>query len=296
MKVCVIPTWVKPDNAEGGIRRVSEAQWKYLPQFGVEPVKTVHSADLIATHGSSKVDTGGKPIVNHNHGLMWDLYDWPDWAHEINKQVVAAMSQAVAHTAPSRWVANALTRGMLVHPEVIHHGIDPDEWQPDETWDQYVLWNKARADYVSNPEDMQALARKLPHVAFKSTLGKKTKNVAIIGTMPLKNMKECIRHAGVYLCTARETFGIGTLEAMACGVPVVGWDWGGQAEIIRHGETGFLAKPYDYKALAEGVQWAIANRDTIGSNARDDVLAVRTDCHRLDHAGMPPKGHQFGTS
>ena len=35
-----------------------------------------------------------------------------------------------------------------------------------------------------------------------------------------------------YLATTRETFGIGTLEALAAGVPVLGYDWGGTAELV----------------------------------------------------------------
>jgi glycosyltransferase involved in cell wall biosynthesis len=127
---------------------------------------------------------------------------------------------------------------------------------------------------VSNPADMLELAKLMPDVEFKSTVGKNVpKNVHIIGTMPVDNMREWVRHAGIYLATARETFGIGTLEALSCGVPVVGWDWGGQAEIVKHGETGFLAEPHDYKALSEGIRWAIANRIVLGNNAREDAIA-----------------------
>ena len=273
LKVCVHPTWRRTDKADGGIRRVSEALWKYLPQFDVQPIYSTIDADLIATHGSARVSNPNIPIVNHNHGLMWSKYKWPAWAHETNKQVVDAMLQAVAHTAPSQWVANALTRGMLVYPEVIYHGVDADVWQPPQDVSPYILWNKARADPVSNPVDMQELAKLLPDIKFMSTIGEATTNVDIIGTMPIDEMMNWVQHAGLYLCTARETFGIGTLEAMSCGVPVVGWDWGGQREIIKHGETGFLAKPGDYKALAEGVRWAIDERDRLGGNAREDVLA-----------------------
>jgi glycosyltransferase involved in cell wall biosynthesis len=192
------------------------------------------------------------------------------------------MIQAVAHTAPSQWVANALTRGMLVYPEVIYHGVDADVWEPPRGVSQYVLWNKARADAVSNPEDMQELAALLPNIQFISTIGEIAQNVNIIGTMPVDQMMDWVQHAGLYLCTARETFGIGTLEALSCGVPVVGWDWGGQSEIIKHGETGFLATPGDYKALAEGVRWAIGERDRLSGNAREDVLARWGWEHRIE--------------
>jgi len=275
MKVCIFPHWRgKPDNAHGGIRRVWEAQEKHLQSFDVEVVTDPNECDVVACHGTSLVTVPNTPTVNHSHGLYWSCYDWSDWAHKANKLVVESMSASVAHTAPSYWVANALRRGMLVYPEVIHHGVDPDEWVPSDDWEPFLLWNKARKDIVSDPRDMQELARHLPDVQFRTTLvdGNVPNNVHKLGIMPLGSMKEWVRHSGLYLATARETFGIGTLEAMSCGVPVVGWDWGGQTEIIKHGETGFLAKPGDYQALAEGVKWALANRDKLGENARNDVL------------------------
>jgi glycosyltransferase involved in cell wall biosynthesis len=42
------------------------------------------------------------------------------------------------------------------------------------------------------------------------------------------------RNAGVYLSTAKETFGIGILEALACGVPVLGYAHGGILDLVQH--------------------------------------------------------------
>ena len=47
-----------------------------------------------------------------------------------------------------------------------------------------------------------------------------------------------------------EPFGNTAPEAMAYGIPVVGTDLGGTAEIVRHGETGFLFPSGDADALA----------------------------------------------
>ncbi len=81
--------------------------------------------------------------------------------------------------------------------------------------------------------------------------------------LPYALGREFVRNASVYLCTPRETFGIGTLEALAAGVPVVGWRWGGQTEIIEHGVDGWLAEPGDVAGLAEGVRWALAKREQL---------------------------------
>jgi FkbM family methyltransferase len=48
------------------------------------------------------------------------------------------------------------------------------------------------------------------------------------------------------------------VEAMACGVPVVGFDIGGIPDMIVHKKNGFLARPRDIDSLLEGIEWAIS--------------------------------------
>lgn len=274
MKVFLDPNPGKrPDRADGGIRRVLDAQIKYLPQFGVEIVRHIEHADLTAGHVDHLPIVQGKPFVSHNHGLMWREYFNNDNDREINASVVNALIQTDAITTPSKWVAQAIGYGLLRTPRVIYHGVDVDEWTPPNKAGDYVLWNKARADAVSNPKDMNEVAQRLRAVKFISTLGNKTSNVSLCGVVNYGRMKALVNGAGVYLATARETFGIGTLEALASGVPVAGWDYGGQSEIIQQGETGYLAPYGDYETLADCVTRCIAERVRLSTNARADTLA-----------------------
>jgi len=272
IKVHIAPDYLdKPDKADGGIRRVSEAMIKHLPAYGVEHVRNPRDADIIVNHGATLTYAPGKPIVNVNHGLMWSRQDWGDGMQDVNRLVTESMARAVAHTAPSEWVANAIRRGGLWYPEVVYHGVDAGDFEVPDSYEKYVLWNKARADYVSNPQDVMTLARFMSNTKFVSTLGRGTTNLKIMGTVPYDEMRKTVAQAGVYLATARETFGIGTLEAMACGVPIAGWDWGGQSEIVVQGETGYLAPPGDYKSLIECVNKCFEHRNRLGANARHDV-------------------------
>jgi len=50
--------------------------------------------------------------------------------------------------------------------------------------------------------------------------------------------------------SAKESFGLAALEAMACEVPVISTNAGGLPEVNTHGKTGFLAEVGDVKAMA----------------------------------------------
>ncbi len=59
-----------------------------------------------------------------------------------------------------------------------------------------------------------------------------------------------------------ETFGQTLIEAMACGSIPVSFDGSGQADIIRHEVTGYLARRLSAESLADGLQWALQSRLT----------------------------------
>lgn len=271
-KVFISPDFPNPDKGDGGIRRVVSAMRQYLPDYDWQVVSTPQEADVLNCHAMMRETDPTKPMVYSSHGLHWADYDWPTELLKCNQFMVDTMAMSQAITVPSDWVGMAIARGMLRKPKTIYHGVDINEWQVVDDSKGYVLWNKARHDVVSNVNEMQQLAALMPDVPFVSTIGNKTDNVIVMGVVPYENMKRAIAHAGVYLATARETFGIGTLEAMACGVPIAGWDHGGQREIIRQGETGYLAPFGDYEELAKCVRLCLAERERLSQNARQDVV------------------------
>lgn len=65
------------------------------------------------------------------------------------------------------------------------------------------------------------------------------------------------------------------MEAMACGTPVVAFRIGGMPDMISHGETGWLAHPFDHKDLARGIVYVIENvsrREEMGIHAREKIV------------------------
>jgi len=64
------------------------------------------------------------------------------------------------------------------------------------------------------------------------------------------------------------------MESLACGTPVVGFDIGGNSDLIDHQGNGYLAKPFDTEDLAQGIEWVINHPDysEISTEARNVVL------------------------
>lgn len=58
-----------------------------------------------------------------------------------------------------------------------------------------------------------------------------------------------------------EAFGLVTVEAMACGKPVIGTSVGGIPDTIEDGKNGFLVPPRDPQSLAEKIILLLENQD-----------------------------------
>ncbi|MFC3848027.1 glycosyltransferase [Helicobacter baculiformis] len=64
------------------------------------------------------------------------------------------------------------------------------------------------------------------------------------------------------------------LESLACGTPVVGFDIGGNGDLIKHQENGYLARPFDVLDLKKGIVWVLntAHYPKLCDRARAHVL------------------------
>ena len=79
-----------------------------------------------------------------------------------------------------------------------------------------------------------------------------------------------LRRASVLVHPARwEGFGLGVLEAMLAGVPVVASNVSSLPELVVDDETGYLVRPEDPSALALGVARALQEQERLGAGARE---------------------------
>jgi UDP-glucose:tetrahydrobiopterin glucosyltransferase len=76
-------------------------------------------------------------------------------------------------------------------------------------------------------------------------------DVEYLGFLPQSELQEVLGSCQGMLMTHKwiEAFGNVVIEALACGVPTLGYRRGGPAEIIQDGETGFLIEPDNVSEL-----------------------------------------------
>jgi UDP-glucose:tetrahydrobiopterin glucosyltransferase len=79
--------------------------------------------------------------------------------------------------------------------------------------------------------------------------------VSYEGFLPTVELQQALGNCQALLMTPRwvEAFGNVAIEALACGVPVIAYRRGGPAEIVRHGETGFLVEPDRVEGLVAAI-------------------------------------------
>lgn len=84
---------------------------------------------------------------------------------------------------------------------------------------------------------------------------------------------EILPCADVFLLPSEhESFGLAALEAMSCGLPVVGSRVGGLHEVVVEGETGYLCDPHDVACMTELILSLLTNdefRRGMGARARE---------------------------
>ena len=96
-----------------------------------------------------------------------------------------------------------------------------------------------------------------------------------MGTVPNSDMPRLLNSSEVFVLPSNyEGSPKALLEAMACGLPVIGTDVPGIREVIQHGVNGLLCEPNEYH-IASAIVNLLSDlevRRRLGHQARKDVL------------------------
>jgi len=106
-----------------------------------------------------------------------------------------------------------------------------------------------------------------------------SETVKVVGFTP--NVQEELRRSAVFVFPSEcEGFAKSTLEAAACGLPLIATEESGDA--VVDGETGRVIPANDVEALAAALEWAAGNRDALAEMGRRGRERVER-CLTWDH-------------
>jgi sucrose-phosphate synthase len=84
------------------------------------------------------------------------------------------------------------------------------------------------------------------------------------------------RRRGIFVNPAlTEPFGLTLIEAAASGLPIVATEDGGPRDIVAHCRNGLLVNPMDINAIAEAIEYALADSTRWRRWARNGIAGVR---------------------
>jgi glycosyltransferase involved in cell wall biosynthesis len=159
----------------------------------------------------------------------------------------AAANRVDHYLAISRYVAGRIKKTYNREAVVIYPPVDTDTFVPNEGKKEYYLTASRMVPYKKTDLIVEAFSRmpdkKLVVIGegpdFQKVKFKAGKNIELLGYQPSSILKEYMQQARAFVYAAEEDFGIVTVEAQACGTPVIAFGKGGSLEtVIPLGQPG----------------------------------------------------------
>ena len=194
----------------------------------------------------------------------------------LKKQAVGRLRAWDRRTAdrPTRYLANSSAVAERIRrvygrdARVCHPPVDVDFFTPGEgPRENFVLAVGALVPYKKYEDAIdaaRATGRRLVLVGRgpeeEALRARASGNVDIRTNLLPDDLRRLYRGCAMFLQPGEEDFGIASVEAIACGAPVVALARGGVLDVVRDGETGILYGAPGAAALAEAIGRAARTR------------------------------------
>ena len=305
--ISIMPsTWVKLiNNSDADIIHLHWIQNEMLSIKDLSKIKkpivwTLH--DMWPFCGAEHFTTDKRWSEGYNANNRPDYesgFDLNRWTWQRKKKYWKTSLQIIT---PSEWLEQCVGKSILMKNwpvTVVPNPIDTDSWKP--------LDKKLSRDCLNLPQKTKLLlfgaaggtsdyrkgfdliqdSLKLTHNKVNNTMllifGQSKPDTPIDFGLPVHYMGnlqdeislQCVYNAAdVMLIPSRQDNLPNTaVEAHACGVPVVAFDIGGLSDIVKHQQTGYLAKAFDVADFARGINWILENNKKLklAENARNQI-------------------------
>lgn len=224
---------------------------------------------ISSSHAVAKgVLTGTNQLhISYFNGLMnyaWDLYHCylknakldkgiKGWLakiilHYIRQWDISTANRVDYYIANSEYMAKSIKKIYGRESTVIYPPVATNEFRLETVKDDYYL-AVGRLVPVKNMDIIVRAFTMMPEkklvilgdgtemAKLKAFAGK---NIELLGNQNSRVVAGYMAKAKALITASVEPFGIATVEAQACGTPVIAYGKGGSLEIVKHGETGFF--------------------------------------------------------
>ncbi|MEM4347839.1 MAG: glycosyltransferase [Candidatus Altiarchaeota archaeon] len=194
-------------------------------------------------------------------------------------------------TAPSNVIKKRLIEKGVNDVIVLSNGIDLKFFRkinPKDFKRKFGIHGKkfigfcGRFGYEKHLEDLISIAENFdgeiliaglgPAESYYKKLAKGKKNVKFLGFLNRDDLLGFYSTLDLFIFpSTAETQGLVALEAMACGVPVIGANAFALKDTVKDGKTGYLYEQGDVKTLAELIEKAYEHRKTLSKNCIEYV-------------------------
>lgn len=290
---------------------ISEVGERLVAEWSVEPPDVVHAQPGVnaqfALAGASRM---GLPVVQTVHASTGNMYGEPALSQDafqksprddaVGTAKQAAMVVTTSTQARQEMRASGVPNERCV---MVPYGIDTTLFRPEGAVrdrgrrQRIVMTGRLGSDkgidavvralsYMPDAElvvaggpfppelDDDPDAARIRGVAVDAGVSER---VWLLGWVPHRDIPSLLRSADLAVDMARwQSFGLATVEAMACGVPVIASSVGANLDTMVHGVTGRLIPPMDPATLARRIRNLMNDpvaRETYGIAGADRAAA-----------------------